>query len=753
MMPGTGLPASTRVIDVGAPDDTLARALADAGIERYLGLTAARSLAAVRAEAGERAVRYQPLDDVSVVGRCSADLLVLRSGFQRLVWAPDDLADFRWVAVERERAVAGAEVRAAVRFGLARGRLRRAGRWQHGQVELDVFEVGEPGPRTPRARTYFTPGWGVEGLAARLADAGVAYAVLRWFDALPAMEPGEDLDVLVADEDVDAFRALLESEPGTVPVDLYSVSGLAGSDYQGAAYYAPDLARALLARTETHRSGMRVPAPADHLRSLAYHALYHKGTRSGLVSRLVADVVPDPEHDYRVALDKVAASCGVQLPPDMEGIDDYLASVGWRPPLDALRRLSVQNSWLRLRLGQDVAEAGGPQLAVFLVRERALDVLTTDDVVAELRHRGFEPLVVRPLDAAARTRGAQQLRGGNWAAGPFPVSGGGPALLVAALHYAPDPVSPDLRQRYPHLANESIYYAKQAVRDALEARLGPDAMFNAIHSADDETEAWEYLDVVAPDAVDEIQGRLRRRIARQSAGPDVVRTLSRGRRARVDVVEGPGGKAVRKTFAPVGRGHLEREVAALRGLAGRVAAVPELLDTGENWFTIPWYDDSLRLRPGRLLPMRTLRRMVGVLEEIHAAGWDLVDAKPANFVHDASVGLMAVDFEFAYERPPGDTTSFADSPAFRNPNRELYPDLPVGDSTYGVRWLPVTGMPRPVLLEGSPVQQHLARLRYRLRTATTRPGSPLRRTARWARATARTAFLGTTRRRAWSVTT
>ncbi|MEW3744872.1 hypothetical protein QOZ75_29800, partial [Pseudomonas aeruginosa] len=57
-----------------------------------------------------------------------------------------------------------------------------------------------------------------------------------------------------------------------------------------------------------------------------------------------------PEHHYAATLHHLASAVDVKLPETMEGMDDYLADVGWRPSVDALRRLSINNAWVATRL-------------------------------------------------------------------------------------------------------------------------------------------------------------------------------------------------------------------------------------------------------------------------------------------------------------------------------------------------------------------------------------------------------------------
>jgi len=719
------VPPGARVLEIGATDGSVLRALEGAGrAVRYLGLVPPDRLDAVRSDVGDDvAHRVHPLTAPEQAVRNSTDVLVLRGPWSRVLWAHRDLRHVRLLLVERGTGPRDLERRAAALAGRTIGRLRPRGLVVCEGARLDVYEVPQDGEPAPR--TYFSPVWGPSGLAERLKETGLRYAVLRWFESLPEIAPGEDLDVLVADDDVDALRALLESEPGVQPVDLYSASGLDHSDFQGAAYYPPSLATGLLDRAVVHASGFLTPAPGDHLRSLAYHAVYHKGPGSGFPSELLGRTEKDPEHDYPAELARLTAQLGAPVLRTLEDVDAYLASEGWRPPLDALRRFAPSNPWIEAAVGTtSVARAEDSELTVFLVRERTLATLTTAAVLEELEHVGFDVVDVVELDDEARARTARSLRGGNWGQGPFPVSGGDPVVVVAALHHDPDPPQPDLLSRYPHLTNAEVAVAKQRVRRAVEARTDAAGAFNPIHSSDNEQEAWEYLEIAVPEAAARIRADVDERREELRTEVPVLRTLSRGRRARVEVVAGPDGPAVRKTFARGFLRFMEREVWAMRELSGVVDAVPPVLDTGSNWFTCPFYDDVLgpldTPRGPRLVPLGVLREMVAVLRRFHELGYDLVDAKPQNFVVDRALGLRVVDFEFMHrydgDPPPLDrSASFVDVPPGSTPDR------PVGDMSYEKRWLPYTGMPLAVLLDGSEHEQRSHRRRHRTRSLAAAP--------------------------------
>src|SRR5690606_31420120 len=127
---------------------------------------------------------------------------------------------------------------------------------------------------------------------------------------------------------------------------------------------------------------------------------------------------------------------------------------------------------------------------------------------------------------------------------------------------------------------------------------------------------------------------------------------------------------------------------------------------------------------------------VAVLRQVYDAGFDVVDAKPQNFLHDPVQGLKLIDLEFLHDygetRPP-----FAQSANFVGPWPGFEGDLPVGDLSYESRWLPWTGLPVDVLVNGSLLEQRASRARYVLRRLTVERGSPPRRLLARGRSVAR----------------
>lgn len=194
---------------------------------------------------------------------------------------------------------------------------------------------------------------------------------------------------------------------------------------------------------------------------------------------------------------------------------------------------------------------------------------------------------------------------------------------------------------------------------------------------------------------------------------------------------------VRKTFVPVFHRFMERELAALTELSDVVDAVPRPEASGPCSFTVPYFENDLPVDgAARPLPLPVVREMVSVLRQVYDAGFDVVDAKPQNFLHDPRQGLKLIDLEFLHTygatRPP-----FTQSANFVGPWAGFDGDLPVGDLSYESRWLPWTGLPVDVLVDGAPAVQRAYRARHALSRLTVEKGSPPRRLLARARSVAR----------------
>lgn len=126
------------------------------------------------------------------------------------------------------------------------------------------FELRDEAKKSTRdkKRRYIPADIGLEGMFRLLNERGIRYAVLRWFDTLPNLDPGEDIDILFADEDVAIVDELflLHKRDGAIKCDIYSASGLKGSNFHGLPYYERRLAEQILDNTVFHAEVFKVPS-------------------------------------------------------------------------------------------------------------------------------------------------------------------------------------------------------------------------------------------------------------------------------------------------------------------------------------------------------------------------------------------------------------------------------------------------------------------------------------------------------------
>ena len=506
----------TVIIETGLRDAVVAGSLAREGIHNYLGLSPdAERIERVKTLHPHLADRVTQAPWRHTIAQNNAQVLIL-SGFtalyvwryrsvrhaQQVAWSPSFsyitlLAMLGWLVHLLLGRYTRPEVVTCV---AANGRTRR----------LFVVRVKKVRPRKG-ARHFIPHALGVTGLFKNFEKAGVGYAVLRWFESLPKVEPGEDLDVLVDDDALETVLSIMNRQPGIQPSDVYTPSGLPKSDYRNTPYYPPEMAQGLLARTVRYNGLCRVPSAIDHFHSLAYHAVYHKGKQSGVPSReRVVHSLENPDHDYPHILDDMARKLGANAEITLEGLHEYLGKVRWAPQPDMLTRLAAnapKNRWLQhlaAKLHPEVHDAG---LAVFCVRQKVAERGFTDRIVAMLVESGWQILAVKKLTADEIAYTAKRTRGGNWGKGFWKTSSGPPAVIVVA--YDQEPIKPTRTQlkKYPQVANARLF-VKERIRATINAELPPEEECNALHSTDYGGEAWYFIDVYMPEQLAAIRARV-----------------------------------------------------------------------------------------------------------------------------------------------------------------------------------------------------------------------------------------------------
>jgi hypothetical protein len=340
---------------------------------------------------------------------------------------------------------------------------------------------------------------GVQAFLDWLKEENVRYVVLRFFEKLPELhrEAG-DLDFLVSDEDKKKVLKFLKDnehlakdDAGDIRIGFHSVSGEKGT----IPYYSPSLARAMIQNAVDGPAGSRIPNPKDALNSFIYHVLYHskKGYSSGIPSTLDDFVDKHPENDYAGMIKQLAKKAGVEVGETMEDLDEYMASVGWRPKLDTLSKMSWTNAWIKDRFFAIEKKDQIKGLAVFILRQWVVDRGLTEEVEKHIVQKGYKILRSKLLSDEEKQIAFQELRGGTWGGDADGNTEGwrpAQALVVIDTQCARMPVA--YSEGFEH-------FRIRQLKEELRSRF--DEERSSMHSTDNTEESWEYIAVCFKDEV------------------------------------------------------------------------------------------------------------------------------------------------------------------------------------------------------------------------------------------------------------
>lgn len=558
----------------------------------------------------------------------------------------------------------------------------------------------------PKTRRYIDPSLGVKGFFEKLKETDIDYVVLRWFDDLPHIKNGEDIDILVSDKDVDRISVFFTGRKmNGIPCDLYSESGLPGTSFRKMAYYPPHLARTILDSAVWKDQLYRVPDDRHHFFSMAYHVLYHKGEKSGIPGDGDRTAGWPADHDYAGVLATLAEKTGMPLPDafSLENLDMLLKKHGWQPGMDTLEKLSKKNRWVQKTFfSADPNHHLDPclhGLSVFILRENGTFALS--DIEQRLFHEGFDLVLSESIPPERRHSASQHIRGGNWGKGPWAVSGGLPAHIMVAVDLDPMPPDDKITRKHTRLTNYRVYKTKLFLRDLVNTGRKQHEQSNAVHSSDNARQALEYIEAICPEKMEMITTRTSEYFsAFQSPYPVIRKLRGTSRRAKVEKVDYKGIPAVCKLFRQGRERFMHREIEA-RQLAGNLECMTRILEEGSNYIIIEWIDDCKEkfwLKTGPfgypMLPVRFLRKAQDVILFFRRKGYEYIDFKPQNMLITRQGGIKLIDFEFL-QFAPGNSHDLKGNYAWYPVPETFEGDLPEG---YGKshpfrKWKKTFGLP------------------------------------------------------------
>lgn len=546
-----------------------------------------------------------------------------------------------------------------------------------------------------QARRYIRRDIDIHQFFRILLERKVKYVVLRWFDQLPNICEGEDLDILLDDRDVSRVSDLFVFHDNRhIPVDLYSVTGIEGTSYKSVPYYPPHLAAKILSNRMLLHDIYSVPSPDDYFLSLVYHVVFHKGEDSGLALYSYSHS-KNSGHDYVSVLKSLSAATRFAVSSfEYYALFSFLQREGWVPTLDTLRVLSRSDTFLQVLLDSQIVNTTDiPEgLMVFVVRDWAVKNKRLDFILERLSSSQLDIVSVESISRSNRCDAINFIRGGKWDRGPYPVSGGEPAVVIVAYDYDPKHPSIDSLKKYPFIANQNILI-KHRIRDEINAELPLWKQVNCLHSADDIAESLQYIRVALPDREDALLDRVRERQRIFATEFPVLETYKpNGTRSKTEKINFNGRLAVKKTFKLGCERFAKREIFAYQTFSDLCDAVPPLLAYSSNYIIIPWYEnalDGLTSRQKKATIRQFSGKILAAMRCFYENGYAIIGFYPGNLIITPEGDLKIIDFEFIYkyESIPSDFSQCYDLAGIpADFNGDLPVDSKKSGHTYNNTW-------------------------------------------------------------------
>ena len=343
-----------------------------------------------------------------------------------------------------------------------------------------------------------------------LNERKIDYVLLRWWKDLPEMPPDEDMDILIRDDQRDLLNDLVVfyDNGSGLKCDIYTVSGSNNGSHRNLPYFQINLANALLEKRINYK-GAYVPSPQTHFASLAYHAIYHKGSSSGLQG--FSTVPANSEQNYSRSLEQLAREIGLEVNIDLQSLNSWLEIQDFTPADDTMSKLVEIKPELEILQKPLFSDIRGGDLLVYIIRERLLEMQFLNQFIDFIEKKfSFDIIDVRLLNEEERKRCTREIRGGKWDEGPYRNSGGPPVAFVVAFDYDPWPLNSLDAKKQTRMTNKNNMIAKYQFRKLINGSAGKNS-YNGIHSSDNEHDAWFYISRVGKEYREKIYSQVEKR--------------------------------------------------------------------------------------------------------------------------------------------------------------------------------------------------------------------------------------------------
>lgn len=342
---------------------------------------------------------------------------------------------------------------------------------------------------------FIKAGLDVQSFFERLKKEEIKYCCLRWFEELPDVVDGGDIDLLVSNDDVHTLMKyvdLKEGVAGSVKLDVYTVYGSSGTRYRGLPYYPPHFASKIISSSTYNCRGIRVPSDEMYFYSLAYHAVYQKKFSSGIPFKPGSGVKKEIKHDYLGKLRCLADKVNAKFDPTIIGIDKLLYEKGFYPGVDTLYKIGMKESWIKGIFEKDgFLSHHFPGFNLLVIRESGVGGESLSKVRGVIKDTGYSIVFEHQLDDKEKNLAKIYLRGGNWDnPGVYKAHGGEPAYFFGVYDYNIKKPSVRMLKNHPGTDNSRVRAVKSELRKELNNGVDKDDFVNYVHASNGALDAF-----------------------------------------------------------------------------------------------------------------------------------------------------------------------------------------------------------------------------------------------------------------------
>ncbi|TCK93384.1 glycosyltransferase involved in cell wall biosynthesis [Natranaerovirga hydrolytica] len=270
-------------------------------------------------------------------------------------------------------------------------------------------------------------------------------------------------------------------------------------------------------------------------------------------------------------------------------------------------------------------------------------------------------------------------------------------LAVILYDLNPTNLKTEEKHKYPKVDNRR-YFLIKSLRQQIKIDLGIDDIGEYIDLTTNEKQAKEMMQTILGDRVKDVYDTIDSVESQYMTKLPVVKVFDGFRhRAKTELIKYNNQLAVKKTWKPGNERFYKREKYACEVLSKKCDYIPPLLDCGDNYIIMPYYEDVLQKDDAAKKRILTthIDDVSKYLKQLFDLGYFNPDIHPGQFLFSEKNGLVAIDNEYLqkYEVKPSD---FKDSYDIKGYPSNFKGDKPnyVGRNLhklYNELWIKYTG--------------------------------------------------------------